>query len=106
MYITPDRRIKPRIVCDYPAIVEGYDGDGAKYNDHAQLANLSASGLFMLANRYIENGTKLIVTVFLSNSNQDSDPPRLATSGVVVRTVPNLEGMCGVAIKFTHYRFL
>ena len=106
MYITPDRRIKPRIECDYPAIVEGYNGNGAKYNEKAKLANLSASGLFMLANRNIENGTKLSVMVLLSNSFEDNDAPRLATSGIVVRTEPKTNGGCGVAIKFTHYRFL
>jgi len=106
MYITPDRRIKPRIECDYPAIVEGYNGDGAKYNDKAKLSNLSASGLFMLANRYIESGTKLSVTVLLSNSFEDNDSPRLATNGIVVRTEVKPNGMCGVAIRFTQYRFL
>jgi hypothetical protein len=106
MYITPDRRIKPRIDCDYPAIVEGFDGDGTKYNEEAKLANLSASGLFMLANRYIENGSKLSVTVLLSNSLIDKDAPRLATNGTVVRTEPQANGTCGIAIKFYHYKFL
>jgi hypothetical protein len=106
MYITPDRRIKPRIDCDYPAIIEGYDDNGAKYNDHAKLENLSASGLFMLASRYIENGSKLSITVLLSNSFDDDDAPRLATSGIVVRTEARSNGTCGIAVKFNHYRFL
>ncbi len=106
MYTTPDRRIKPRIECDYPAIIEGVDGDGAKYNDDARLANLSASGLFMLAGRHIENGTKLSVTVVLSTSGENGDIPRLATSGTVVRTEPKPNGVYGIAIKFNHYRFL
>ncbi len=106
MYITPDRRIKPRIECDYPAIIEGVDGDGAKYNDNAKLANLSASGLFMLAGRHIEHGTKLSVTVLLSNSIENGDAPRLATSGTVVRIEPRPNGSFGIAVKFSHYRFL
>ena len=106
MYTTPDRRIKPRIECDYPAIVEGCDGDGTKYSDHAKLANLSASGLFMLANRAIENGSKLSVTVLLSSSFDDEDAPKLATNGVVVRTEVKANGVRGVAVKFSHYRFL
>jgi len=106
MYITPDRRIKPRIDCDYPAIVEGYDGDGTKYNDQAKLANLSASGLFMLANLCVENGSKLSVTVLLSNSSNDKDAPKLSTNGIVVRTEPHTDGVCGIAIKFYHYRFI
>ena len=106
MYITPDRRIKPRIECDYPAIIEGCDGNGSKYSDHAKLANLSASGLFMLATRVIENGSKLSVTVLLSSSFDDEDATRLATNGVVVRTELKANGMHGVAVKFSHYRFL
>ncbi len=106
MYITPDRRLKPRIECDYPAVYEGSDDDGGKYNDQAKLANLSASGLYMLANRQIENGTKLSVTVMLSSAFDDRDAPKLATSGVVVRSEHRFNGTCGIAIKFTHYRFL
>ncbi len=106
MYITPDRRIKPRIECDYPAIVEGIDNQGVKYSEHARLANLSASGLFMLANRSVTNGTKLSVIVLLTSTYDDENAPRLATSGVVVRTELKPDGKCGVAIKFSHYRFL
>jgi hypothetical protein len=106
MYTTPDRRVKPRIECDYPAIVEGYEPDGSKYNEQVTLANLSASGLFMLANRYIESGSKLTVTVLLSNPSDDDEVPKLATNGIVVRTEPHLDGKCGVAIKFSNYRFL
>lgn len=106
MYTTTDRRVKPRIECDYPAIVEGFDVDGSKYSDQAKLANLSASGLFMLANRCIENGSKLTVTVLLSNSIVDEEAPRLATNGIVVRTEPKTNGTCGVAVKFSNYRFL
>lgn len=106
MYTTPDRRVKPRIECDYPAIIEGYDGDGTKYNDHAKLANLSASGLFMMAHRNLKNGTKLSVTVLLSNMISELDAPKLSTNGIVVRTEPQKNGMCGIAIKFTNYRFL
>jgi len=106
MYTTTDRRVKPRIDCDYPAIIEGYEGDGTKYNDHAKLANLSASGLFMLAKRNLKNGTKLSVTVLLSNMISEVDAPKLSTNGIVVRTEPQNNGTCGIAIKFTNYRFL
>ena len=106
MIITKDRRIKPRIDCDYPAIIEGHEDGGAKYHDRAKLANLSASGLFMMASRDIKNGSKLSVTVLLSSSFNDEEAPKLATDGIVVRTVPLADGLCGVAIKFNHYRFL
>ncbi len=107
MYTTPDRRIKPRIVCDYPAVVVGVNDRGEKYKDDATLANLSGSGLFMWASHCIENGAQLSVTISLTTSQlQAEEIPKLATRGVVVRTEPQPNGTCGVAIKFNHYRFL
>ena len=106
MYTTMDRRVKPRISCDYPAIINGHDGVGSKYSEHGKLINLSASGLFMMVNRDIQNGSKLSVTVNLSTSMTDKNAPKLATNGIVVRTEPLADGKCGVAIKFFHYRFL
>ena len=106
MYVTLDRRVKPRIDCDCPAIIEAYDSDGINYSDQGKLVNLSASGLFMLVNRDIENGSKLSVTVHLSNSLIDTDEPKLAIKGIVVRIEPQTKRTCGVAVKFHHYRFL
>jgi hypothetical protein len=103
---TPDRRRKPRVVCDYPVIVEGHDLNGNKYNENGMLANLSASGLYMKANRIIENGSKLSVTVLLTSDLVEKDTPKIATSGVVVRIEPQSDGSCGVAVKFNSYRFL
>ena len=106
MNITPDRRIKPRVSCDYPVIIEGYDDTGNKYNENAKLANLSASGLYMKANRRIENGSKLSVIILLTSEKIDPDTPKLATNGIVVRTEPQIDGTCGIAIRFNNYKFL
>jgi hypothetical protein len=106
MNITPDRRIKPRVSCDYPVIIEGFDDTGNKFSDNAKLANLSASGLFMNANRTIENGSKLYVTILLTSDIVDPDTPKLATNGIVVRTEPQIDGTYGIAIKFNNYKFL
>ena len=106
MYTTLDRRVKPRIDCDYQAFVEGLDCGGIRYRDQAKLVNLSAGGLFMYLTREIEYGSKLSVTVHLSKCLTDADAPKLATNGVVVRTEPQIDGSCGVAVKFQNYRFL
>jgi hypothetical protein len=106
MNISTDRRIKPRVVCDYPVMIEGYDAVGNKYNDNAMLANLSASGLYMKANRKIENGSTLSVTILLTSSLTDKDTPKIATNGIVVRMEPQIDGSCGIAVKFNNYRFL
>jgi hypothetical protein len=102
----PDRRIKPRVSCSYPAVIEGIDMDGNRYNEHARLANLSASGLYMKANRYIESGSKLSVTVLLTTENIVKDTPKIATNGIVVRVESQNDGTCGIAVKFNSYRFL
>jgi hypothetical protein len=62
--------------------------------------------LFMKANRKIKNGSKLSVTILLTSELIDPDTPKLATNGIVVRTEPQGDGSCGVAIKFNNYRFL
>jgi hypothetical protein len=103
---TADRRVKPRVSCTYPAVIEGIDVDGNRYNEDARLANLSASGLFMKTNRYIEPGLKLSVTVLLTAESIEKDTPKIATNGVVVRVEPQADGSCGVAVKFNSYRFL
>jgi hypothetical protein len=103
---TPERRGKPRVICNYPVIIEGYDVTGSKYNEKARLSNLSASGLYMKAYRQVENGSKLAVTVLLTDEMIDEDTPKIATNGVVVRTEPQIDGTCGIAVRFTNYRFL
>jgi hypothetical protein len=106
MNTSQERRIKPRVICDYPVIIEGYDRNGKKFNEDAQLANLSASGLYMKAHRNIEYGSPLSVTVLLTSTYVDKDTPKIATNGIVVRSEPQQDGGCGVAVKFNHYRFL
>jgi hypothetical protein len=100
-----EKRSKPRVACSYPAIVEGLDNQGTKYSDSAKLVNLSASGLFMRANRYVENGEKLAVTIYLANKPIDEETPKLATNGIVVRTEFQDDGTYGIAVKFYRYRF-
>ena len=68
MYTTLDRRGKPRIDCDYQAIVEGFDCAGIKYRGQGRLVNLSAGGLFLFINQDIDIGSKLSVIVHLSKS--------------------------------------
>jgi hypothetical protein len=106
MHTTLDRRVKPRIKCDFLAVVEDPNINGTNYQDHGKLVNLSASGLFMLVNRDIEMGQNFFVTIHLVNSLNNTDSPRLATNGIVVRTEPRTADICGIAIKFQDYRFV
>ena len=106
MFTTPERRNKPRVICDYPAIVEGIDTQGNKFKDDAKLANLSAGGLFMWSNYNVEQGAKLSVIINLPGVLIDEETPKLATKGIVVRTEPKSNGTVGVALKFYQYRFM
>jgi hypothetical protein len=103
---TAERRGKPRVICSYPVIIEGHDVTGNRYSENARLSNLSASGLYMKAYRLVENGSKLAVTVLLTDEKVNEDTPKIATNGVVVRAEPQIDGSCGIAVKFTNYRFL
>lgn len=105
MSITYERRAKPRIDCDYPAIFEGQDTNGERFTDNARLTNLSASGLYMLTNRPIENGSKLSITVLISNLCLETSAPKLITNGKVVRTEFQKNGSYGIAVKFNNHRF-
>jgi hypothetical protein len=106
LYTTIERRNKPRVACDYPAIVKGSDLQENMYEENGQLANLSRGGLYMLVNRYFEYNAKLSVTIHLAGAPIDEDIPKLATKGIVVRTEQKTNGTYGVAIKFEQYRFL
>ena len=106
MYTTMERRNKPRIYCDCPAIIQCDEMPGVNFNDECRLLNLSASGLYVMLNRNFEHGSKVSVTVNLTNSITDPDAPKLATKGTVVRIEPQADGCCGIAVKFHNYRFL
>jgi hypothetical protein len=101
-----EQRSKPRVACDYQAIVVGTDQKGKAYKENATLANLSAGGLYMWVNRVIERDSSLSVTVVLSSNLVDIETSKLATKGIVVRTEPQANGICGVAVKFSQYRFI
>jgi hypothetical protein len=60
----------------------------------------------MFVNREIESGTKLSITVLLSDSLLDLNAPKLSTNGTVIRQEPQKNGTCGVAVKFQNYKFL
>lgn len=103
--IVTDRRGKPRINCAYPAIVHGSSIDGKKFEENATAISLSASGVYILVNRYIQKGQELSVKIAFPTGSLKWGTAKLATSGVVVRS-DFLEDTMGVAIKFVQYRFL
>lgn len=101
-----ERRRKPRMVCQYPAIVHGSDSQGKKYRECGQLVNLSSNGMFLAVDRKIIPGEELSVIVRLTDSTQAEEAPKLAVSGVVIRAESQFDGGFGIAVRFHRYRFL
>jgi hypothetical protein len=83
-----------------------FNNQGDKYTDNAIIKNLSGSGLYMWANRYIEPDSQLTVTIHLYQPVEiGEDTCHLITKGIVVRTEPQSDGTFGIAVVFYHYRF-
>jgi hypothetical protein len=101
-----ERRAKPRINCNYPAIVKGRDTLGKKFAEKGRVISLSSSGIFMVTNRSIQNNAEVHVKIAFPTGSLEWGTFKLATVGVVVRTDFLSERVIGVAIKFQHYRFL
>ncbi len=104
--VIQERRNKPRINCDYPAIVQGRDPRGKRFEEETRLKNLSASGLYLLIHHPVEHGDRLSVIVCLSSTPIEDTTPKIVASGIVVRTEPQPDGAFGVAVKFHRYRFV
>ncbi len=102
----PERREKPRMTCAYPALVRGLSLMGEKFEETATVLNLSASGVYVLFNRFIEKGQDLSVKIAFPTGSLEWGSSKLATSGVVVRTEALSDGVLGIGIMFQHYRFL
>ena len=101
-----ERRSKPRIKCAYPAIVRGCSLNGKKFEENAAVLNLSASGIYVLLNCFIQKDQDLSVKIAFPTGSLEWGSSKLTSNGVVVRSETLSEGILGVAIKFEHYRFV
>ena len=102
----PDRRIKPRMKCNYPAVVQGYDYDGKKFKEKGRVINLSRSGIYVLLNQAIPDCNEASIRIALPTGILEFGTSKLDTSGTVVRREQRVDGASGVAIKFQNVRFL
>ena len=106
-YTGKERRIKPRIFGHFRATVHGVNADGEAFTVETVLENISATGLYLRLTQAVEVGTELLVVSQLANpSNGKTSGPLLAMSGTVVRVGEATSDACGVAVEFTHTRFL
>lgn len=101
-----ERRTKPRIICDYSAVVKGYDEQDLKFAEQARVINLSKSGIFLVTKRAIRPETEVYVKIALPTGSLEWGTSDLLTSGIVTRNEFQSDGNVGIAIKFQHYKFL
>jgi hypothetical protein len=102
-----ERRLNSRVSVPYSGRLWGVDVDGRAVREDARLDNLSAAGLYMRLKRRLLRGSGVSVAVRLARDPIERIPAlRLAARGVVVRTEPQPDGTCGVAVKFTRHRVL
>jgi hypothetical protein len=102
----PDRRTKPRINCNYPAVIKGSDHSNNSYEEKARAVNLSASGVYLLSFKPIMVDSELSVVVAFPTGSLNLESSRLSTSGTVVRSEIQPDGAYGIAVKFQRYRFI
>ena len=103
----PDRRRNLRIDEHFPIKVRGVDAEGEEFYTNTELENLSASGLYMRLNRKVGPGERLfaILTLAVPSDNERSSG-RVAVRGLVQRVEAGEDGLYGIAMRFTRYRFL
>ena len=106
-YRVADRRRKPRIYEPFAARVRGVDGRGDPFEVEAVLDNLSAGGLYMWLKRHVEKGLQIFVLFRLATTlAPEVKGLRVAAHGRVLRSEPQPDGSCGVAVAFERYHHL
>ena len=102
-----ERRSKPRIYELFPVTVHGVDANGEVFEIDGALDNLSTGGLYMQLGQGVEPGATLSIIARFSRLPSDGELAQcVVLYGVVLRAELKPDGACGVAVKFTHYRFL
>jgi hypothetical protein len=101
-----EKRTKPRINCNYPAVVRGLDARGKKYEESARVINLSRGGAYALIKRPMEAGDVLSVQIAFPTGSLQWGTPKLATNAVVKRSELKGGELCGIAIEFQGFRFM
>jgi len=102
----PERRKKSRIICDYPAVLQGREVDGTKFSENGRVINLSASGIFVVSKHAIPIDTEVNTRIALPTGSLVWGTSKLSTSGNVVRNELQTGEAVGIAINFHRYKFL
>jgi PilZ domain len=104
---SPERRFKPRIQEAFPASIRGVDREGQPFETKTVLDNLSASGVYLRTPNPVENGSHVSLTIMFANiPGNKKTLTRMAADAVVLRSEPDEEGIYGLGMVITGYRFL
>ena len=101
-----ERRIKPRMECDYPVIIQGREIGGTKFKEKGRVINLSRNGMFVLLDEAIPDCVEVSVQIILFTGCEEFQSSKLATTGTVVRRENIYDEAFGIAIKFQRFRIL
>jgi len=106
-YRGQEQRKQPRIYEPFPAKVAGKGREGDPFEAETLLDDLSTGGLYMRLDRHIGTGAKLFVELRLAPApSRENVGQRVAAECVVLRSEPQPDGRCGLAVRFTHYKCL
>ena len=101
----PERRATLRISEPFPVRVRTTNAGGSAFDEETSLSNLSAGGLYATVSHRIEVGTPLFALMRLSHNSASDAAPCVAVRGTVLR-VERCDEAYGVAVQFSHHRFL
>jgi len=87
--------------------VRGSDVKGEAFNAQTTLDNIGAGGLYLALDQVVPCGAELSFVVSFTTEGLDGKKSsNVALRGKVLRSEPQNNGKCGVAVEFTEHRFL
>jgi PilZ domain len=102
----PERRLKPRFTCDYPAEIKGYDENGKVFHVKGRAVNLSRNGVNLALDKEIPCGTELSISLVFNTNSLKLGTSTLVVHGTVVRGESHSDKTYNIAVKFQEYRFI
>jgi hypothetical protein len=87
--------------------VRGIEANDQPFEEHTVLDNLSSCGLYLRFGRQVQQGVGLVVHIRFSSSSDTNAPIAwIDVQGMVLRIEPHPDGVYGIAIELTRYRFI
>src|SRR5437867_5446811 len=100
-------RGKPRITIPFPVRMRGTDANGQPFEVEAVADNLGTGGLYMRLPRLLAANAEVTAVISLFPSRESpSQSARVAIRGTVLRSEPQPDGTCGIAVGFSSYHFI